>query len=25
MSEFGKAFGCKAGTQMVPQNACRVW
>ena len=23
--EFGKAFGCKPGQPMVPQNACRVW
>jgi predicted metalloendopeptidase len=25
MQEFGKAFGCKAGSPMTPQNACRVW
>jgi predicted metalloendopeptidase len=25
MPEFGKAFGCKAGSPMMPQNACRVW
>jgi putative endopeptidase len=25
MEQFGKAFGCKAGAKMVPQNACRVW
>ena len=23
--EFGKAFGCKAGQPMQPENACRVW
>ncbi len=23
--EFGKAFGCKKGTPMNPENACRVW
>ena len=23
--EFGKAFGCKVGQPMMPQNACRVW
>jgi putative endopeptidase len=23
--QFGKAFGCKSGQPMVPQNACRVW
>jgi endothelin-converting enzyme/putative endopeptidase len=25
MSDFGKAFGCKPGQPMMPQNACRVW
>ena len=25
MEEFGKAFGCKAGQPMMPENACRVW
>jgi predicted metalloendopeptidase len=25
MPEFQKAFGCKAGQPMVPENACRVW
>jgi len=25
MPEFGRAFGCKAGQPMMPQNACRVW
>jgi putative endopeptidase len=25
MPEFAKAWGCKAGQQMVRQNACRVW
>ena len=25
MAEFRKAFGCKAGTSMVRENACRVW
>jgi putative endopeptidase len=25
MSEFQQAFGCKAGTPMVRENACRVW
>jgi putative endopeptidase len=25
MPEFQKAFGCKAGQPMVPQNACHVW
>ncbi|HLY98700.1 MAG TPA: M13 family metallopeptidase [Candidatus Angelobacter sp.] len=25
MPEFQKAFGCKAGQPMAPQNACRVW
>jgi putative endopeptidase len=25
MSEFQKAFNCKAGQPMVPENACRVW
>jgi putative endopeptidase len=25
MPEFQKAFGCKPGTPMVRQNACRVW
>ncbi len=25
MPEFGKAFGCKVGQPMMPQNACRVW
>ena len=23
--QFGKAFGCKVGQPMMPQNACRVW
>lgn len=23
--EFGKAFGCKKGTPMAPENTCRVW
>jgi putative endopeptidase len=23
--EFGKAFGCKVGQPMMPENACRVW
>jgi putative endopeptidase len=25
MSEFSRAFGCKAGQKMVRANACRVW
>jgi putative endopeptidase len=25
MPEFQKAFNCKAGQAMVPENACRVW
>jgi putative endopeptidase len=25
MPEFGKAFGCKLGQPMMPENACRVW
>jgi len=25
MTEFQKAFGCKAGQPMVRANACRVW
>ncbi len=25
MTEFGQAFGCKAGQPMMPVNACRVW
>jgi len=25
MPEFQKAFNCKAGQPMVPENACRVW
>jgi len=25
MPEFGKAFGCKVGQPMMPQNSCRVW
>ncbi len=25
MPEFQKAFSCKAGQAMVPENACRVW
>jgi endothelin-converting enzyme/putative endopeptidase len=25
MPEFQKAFGCKAGSAMVHENACRVW
>jgi endothelin-converting enzyme/putative endopeptidase len=24
-SEFSKAFGCKTGDAMVPQNSCHVW
>ena len=24
-SDFGKAFGCKKGQPMEPENACRVW
>jgi endothelin-converting enzyme/putative endopeptidase len=23
--EFGQAFGCKKGSPMVRENACRVW
>jgi putative endopeptidase len=23
--EFGKAFGCKKGSPMYPENSCRVW
>ncbi len=23
--EFGKAFGCKVGQPMMPENACQVW
>jgi putative endopeptidase len=23
--EFGKAFGCKVGQPMMPENSCRVW
>ena len=23
--EFGKAFGCKQGQRMYPENSCRVW
>jgi len=23
--EFGKAFGCKKGDPMMPENSCRVW
>jgi putative endopeptidase len=23
--EFGKAFGCRQGQSMMPENACRVW
>lgn len=23
--EFGKAFGCREGQPMMPENACRVW
>jgi putative endopeptidase len=23
--EFGKAFSCKKGAPMYPENACRVW
>jgi len=23
--EFGKAFGCRKGQPMYPENACRVW
>jgi putative endopeptidase len=25
MPEFGKAFGCKSGEPMMPENSCRVW
>ncbi len=25
MPEFGKAFGCKVGQPMVPENSCHVW
>jgi predicted metalloendopeptidase len=25
MPEFQKAFGCKPGQPMAPENACRVW
>jgi endothelin-converting enzyme/putative endopeptidase len=25
MPEFGKAFSCKGGQPMMPQNVCRVW
>ena len=25
LPEFGKAFGCKAGQPMMPDNACHVW
>jgi predicted metalloendopeptidase len=25
MPEFSKAFACKAGTKMAPENACHVW
>lgn len=25
MPEFRRAWGCKAGAPMVPENACRVW
>jgi putative endopeptidase len=25
MPEFGKAFGCKPGQPMMPENACHVW
>ena len=25
LPQFGSAFGCKAGQQMVRENACRVW
>ena len=25
MPEFGKAFGCKVGQPMMPDNACHVW
>jgi len=25
MPEFGKAFGCRLGQPMMPENACRVW
>jgi endothelin-converting enzyme/putative endopeptidase len=25
MPEFQQAFGCKKGTPMVHENACRVW
>ena len=25
MPEFGKAFSCKVGQPMMPQNVCRVW
>ena len=23
--EFGKAFGCKVGQPMMPENSCRTW
>ena len=23
--EFGKAFSCKKGAPMYPENSCRVW
>jgi putative endopeptidase len=23
--EFGKAFHCKKGSPMYPENSCRVW
>ena len=25
LTEFGKAFGCKTGQPMMPDNACHVW
>jgi endothelin-converting enzyme/putative endopeptidase len=25
MPEFGRAFGCKTGQPMMPENACHVW
>jgi putative endopeptidase len=25
MQQFGKAFGCKLGQPMMPENACRAW
>ena len=25
LTPFGKAFGCKVGQPMMPDNACHVW